>query len=171
MKLLEELSLLIAKEKKSHIIGETLVKPCLLKAADIILGTDGRQKLSQILLSDNTIKRCIDDMAEDIKIQIVNALKRSPFFATQLDESTNVAQCSQLIVFVQYIENESLKDELLFTELVTTTKAVNVMKAVSDFFDKYKLSRQKLIGVCTNGAPSMLGSRSGFMQFVREKKC
>ncbi|XP_072384347.1 protein FAM200C-like [Diabrotica undecimpunctata] len=34
-----ELSLLIAKEKKSDIIGETLVKPCLLQAADIILGT------------------------------------------------------------------------------------------------------------------------------------
>lgn len=32
-----ELSLLIAKEKKSHTIGETLVKLCLLKAAEIIL--------------------------------------------------------------------------------------------------------------------------------------
>ncbi|XP_072378031.1 protein FAM200C-like [Diabrotica undecimpunctata] len=41
-----ELSLLIAKGKNSHIIGETLVKPCLLKAADIILGTQKKQKLS-----------------------------------------------------------------------------------------------------------------------------
>ncbi|XP_072385361.1 protein FAM200C-like [Diabrotica undecimpunctata] len=41
-----ELSLLIAKEKKSHIIGETFVKPCLLKAAGIILGTQSKQKLS-----------------------------------------------------------------------------------------------------------------------------
>lgn len=165
-----ELSLLIAKEKKSHIIGETLVKPCLLKAADIILGTDSRQKLSQIPLSDNSVKRRIDDMAEDITNQVVDAIKQSPFFAIQLDESTDIAQCSQLIVYVRYIENERMKDELLFsTELVTTTKAVDVMKAMSDFFNKYELSWQKLMGVCTDGAPSMLGSRSGFVQLVREK--
>lgn len=165
-----ELSLLIAKEKKSHIIGETLVKPCLLKAADIILGTQSKQKLSQIPLSDNTVKRRIDDMAEDIQNQVVDAVKQSPFFAIQLDESTDIAQCSQLIVYVRYIENERMKDELLFsTDLETTTKAIDVMKAVSDFFDKHELSWQKLIGVCTDGAPSMLGSRSGFVQLVREK--
>ncbi|CAK1591819.1 unnamed protein product [Parnassius mnemosyne] len=32
-----ELSLIIAKAKKSHTIGESLIKPCLLKAADIYL--------------------------------------------------------------------------------------------------------------------------------------
>lgn len=69
-KLLEasyELSYLIAKGKKSHIIGETLVKPCMLKAAEIVLGPESKQKLQQISLSDNTVKRRIDDMAEDIK--------------------------------------------------------------------------------------------------------
>ncbi|XP_046684467.1 protein ZBED8-like [Homalodisca vitripennis] len=63
-----------------------------------------------------------------------------------------------------------MKDELMFsTELLTTTKAVDVMEAVSDFFKKHELSWQKLIGVCTDGAPSMLGSRSGFVQLVKEK--
>lgn len=165
-----ELSLLIAREKKNHTIGETLVKPCLLKAADVILGADCRQKFSQIPLSDNTVKRRIDDMAKDIENQVVEEIKQSPFFAIQLDESTDIAQCSQLIVYARYIENEKIKDELLFsTELVTTTKAVDVMKAMSDFFDKHELSWKKLIGVCTDGAPSMLGSRSGFVQLVREK--
>ncbi|CAB3237619.1 unnamed protein product [Arctia plantaginis] len=80
-----ELSLLIAKAKKSHAIGETLVKPCLLKAADIILGPETKQKNSQIPLSDNTVKRRIDDMAEDIKNQVVKAVKESCFFAIQLE--------------------------------------------------------------------------------------
>ncbi|GBP66313.1 Protein ZBED8 [Eumeta japonica] len=62
-----ELSLLIAKAKKSQTIGETLVKPCLLKAADIVLGPESKQKFSQITLSDNSVKRRIDDTAEDIK--------------------------------------------------------------------------------------------------------
>ncbi|XP_072395217.1 zinc finger BED domain-containing protein 5-like [Diabrotica undecimpunctata] len=63
-----------------------------------------------------------------------------------------------------------MKDELLLsTELETTTKAIDAVKAVSDFFDKHELPWQKLIGVYTNCAPSMLGSRSGFVQLVREK--
>ncbi|CAG9832451.1 unnamed protein product [Diabrotica balteata] len=87
-------------------------------------------------------------MAEDIQNQIVDAVKQSPFFAIQLDESTDIAQCSQLIVYVRYIENERMKDELLFsTEFETTTKAIDVMNAVSDFFNKHAC--QKLIGVCT----------------------
>ncbi|XP_047115751.1 protein ZBED8-like [Schistocerca piceifrons] len=71
-----ELSLLISRTKKSHIIGETLVKPCLLKAADSVLGSESKQKLSLIPLSDNTVKRRIDDMAEDIQNQLVTAVKQ-----------------------------------------------------------------------------------------------
>lgn len=45
---LHESSLFIAKEKKSHIIGDTFVKLWLSKETDIILGTHSRQQLSQI---------------------------------------------------------------------------------------------------------------------------
>lgn len=87
-----------------------------------------------------------------------------------MDESTDVAQCCQLLVFVRYIQNETIKDELLFsTELTTTSKAIDIMTAVSEFFDKHELSWKKLIGVYTDGAPAMLGSRSGFIQLVKEK--
>ncbi|KAJ8873184.1 hypothetical protein PR048_026817 [Dryococelus australis] len=83
---LYELLLLIAKAKKGHIVGETLLKPCFLKAAYIVLRSENKQKLSQIQLSDNSVKHPIDDMAEDIKNQI-DAVKQSPFFAIQLAES------------------------------------------------------------------------------------
>ncbi|CAH2096181.1 unnamed protein product [Euphydryas editha] len=120
-----ELSLLIAKAKKSHTIGETLVKPCLLKAADIVLK-----------LTDNTVKRRIDDMFEDIKNQKVEAVKESSFFEIQLDKITDVAQYCQLLVFIRYIQNETIKEELLFTKLTTTSKASDIMTAISEFFVK-----------------------------------
>lgn len=54
------------------------------------------------------------------------------------------------LVYVRYIEKERMKDELLFSMvLVTTAKAVEVVKAVLDLFDKYELSWTKLMGVCT----------------------
>jgi hypothetical protein len=44
-----EVSLLIAKSKKPHTIGETLVKPCLLKATENILGKEAEKKYKTFL--------------------------------------------------------------------------------------------------------------------------
>uniref|UniRef100_K7EYD2 DUF4371 domain-containing protein n=1 Tax=Pelodiscus sinensis TaxID=13735 RepID=K7EYD2_PELSI len=43
------------------------------------------------------------------------------------------------------------------------------MKTISDFFEENRLSWEKLIGVYTDGAPAMVGSRSGFVTSVKEK--
>jgi hypothetical protein len=39
-----EISLLIAKSKKPRTIGETLVKQCLLKATNVIIGKEAAKK-------------------------------------------------------------------------------------------------------------------------------
>ena len=44
------IALEIAKQKKPHSIGETLVKPCLLKTAKLVLGDASVAKLKQILI-------------------------------------------------------------------------------------------------------------------------
>ncbi|XP_076045266.1 protein FAM200B-like [Oratosquilla oratoria] len=43
-----EIAMLIAKSKKSHNIGESLIKPSILCAAELVLGKDSANKLSQI---------------------------------------------------------------------------------------------------------------------------
>ncbi|CAM5165497.1 unnamed protein product [Natator depressus] len=131
------LSLLITKAKKAHIIGEALVKPCLLKAADIVLGAESKKKISEISLSDNSVKRRIDDMAKDLKLQVVEAVKAFPFFTIQCDDTTEVTQCCQLLVYVRFFNDGTVKEGLLFSkELTTTLKVSDVMKTVSDFFFK-----------------------------------
>lgn len=165
-----ELSLLIAKNQKPHTVGETLVKPCLLKAAEIVLGPQEKKRLSNISLSDNTVKRRIDDMGADLQNQVVEGIKSSPWFAVQCDESTDVANCCQLLVFARYIYEDNIKEELLFVkDLKTTSKASDVMAAFTDFFDSHEISWEKLVGVCTDGAPSMIGCRSGFVTLLKEK--
>ncbi|KRY04228.1 hypothetical protein T12_12053, partial [Trichinella patagoniensis] len=42
------------------------------------------------------------------------------------------------------------------------THGAYVFQAVSQFFEVNGLMWEKLVGVCTDGAPAMLGSRSGF---------
>ncbi|CAH1985128.1 unnamed protein product [Acanthoscelides obtectus] len=43
-----EIAFMIAKQKKSYTIREELVRPCVLKATQIILGEDAEQKLKPV---------------------------------------------------------------------------------------------------------------------------
>ena len=43
------------------------------------------------------------------------------------------------------------------------------MDSISTFFETEDLQREKPCGVCTDGAPAMLGSKSSFQMKVKEK--
>ncbi|KRZ92366.1 SCAN domain-containing protein 3 [Trichinella sp. T8] len=165
-----EIAKLIAKNKKPHTIGENLVKPCIVNAVKILLGDDMAKQFKNISLSDSTVKRRIDELADDIKQQVLEKVKCSPFFVISCDESTDQANCAQLIVYARFITNNTIEEELLFSEpLKTTTKGADVFQAVSQFFEVNGLMWEELVGVCTDGAPAMLGSRSGFVKMVKSK--
>ena len=70
----------------------------------------------------------------DVKEQVLTEVKASPFLSFQLDESTDVSSCSQLLVFVRYNNSGDIKDEFLFcSSLKTTTKADYVMEKINCF--------------------------------------
>ncbi|XP_076069775.1 protein FAM200C-like [Oratosquilla oratoria] len=121
----------MAKAKKPHSIGETLIKPCLVSCAGILLGESAVSKMKQVSLSNDTVKSRIFDMSCNTKSQLLAKVKASPVFAIQLDESVDVANLSQLIVFVRYVHDQSIEEDLLFCRpLETTTQAADVMQLV-----------------------------------------
>ena len=111
-------------------------------------------------------------MATDIKDQVVQEIKSSAFglFSIQLDESTDVASCSQLMVFARYVNSGSFKEEFLFcSPLELTTKASDILEKVSFFFQSEDLLWDNISGCCTDGAPAMLGTNSGFQVCVKKR--
>ncbi|XP_077283104.1 protein FAM200C-like [Arctopsyche grandis] len=70
-----EVAYLIAKQGKPHSIGETLIKPAMLKMANIMLGKAAEVKLFQIPLSNDTISDRIGDMGKDILAQPLTTTK------------------------------------------------------------------------------------------------
>ena len=100
-----------------------------------MLGEEQAKKIKQIPLSNDTVKQRILDMSNDILEQVTTELKSSSSFAIQLDESTDVSSCSQLLVYVRYIKGHSVKEEYLFSEpLATTTRGKDVFDIVNKFF-------------------------------------
>ena len=49
-----------------------------------------------------------------------------------------------------------------------TKKAEDVFKVVATFFDNNAIKWHKLMGVCTDGAPAILGSRSGYIARIKQ---
>ncbi|XP_068234130.1 protein FAM200C-like [Palaemon carinicauda] len=157
-----------AKAKKPHMVGESLMKPCIVDSVRLVLGEESSQKMKQISLSNNTIKNRIAEMSENIKENVVSKVMSSPSFFLQIYESTDVTNIAQLHAFSRYITDKGLEEKFLFCRpLEMTRKAVDVVAVVADFFEESGLSWNKLEGVCTDGGPNMLGSRSGFIALVK----
>ena len=107
-------------------------------------------------------------MSQDIQDQLIDRIKVSGSFSIRLDESTyRRGNISQLMVFVRYIHDGKIVDYFLFCRgLTSRTTAQDVLKVVSDFFTTEGLSWDNVVGICTDGAPAMLGSRSGFLKIA-----
>lgn len=107
----------------------------MFTACRTILNEESCAKFEKIALSNNTVKRRIDEMAHDLKYQIIKKLNNSPFFSLQCDETTDILQNSQLLFYCRFIDDKKFKEEMLFSQtLKTTTKAVDVFSVLSDFF-------------------------------------
>ncbi|KAM5219559.1 zinc finger BED domain-containing protein 5-like [Hipposideros larvatus] len=154
---------------KPHTIAEDLLLPAAKDIVRVMIGDEFVTKLSAISLSNDTVRTRIDDMSADILDQVIQEIKSAPLpiFSIQLDESTDVANCSQLLVYMRYINDGDFKDEFLYCKpLETTTTARDVFDTVGSFLKEHKISWEKVCGVCTDGAPAMLGCRSGFQRLV-----
>ena len=101
---------------------------------------------------------------------MISKINSFPVFAFQLNETTDVANLSPLLVYIRYVANERINQEFLLCKpLETTSKAAYVFQTLIDFFDKTKLSWSKLVAVCTDGAPAMIGANSGLVSSVKQK--
>ena len=138
----------------------------MLFQANII--TAAKDKLSLVPLSTEIVKNRIDDFSEDILHQVVADLKASHTkFSLQLDETTDVANLSQLIAFVHYVTGDIIK-EFLCKHLTTTAKAIDVKKILDDFFTNNNgLIWSMVSAVCTDGAHAMMGCNSGLRGLIK----
>ena len=106
----------IARQKKPHIIGENLIKPCSLEIVEIAQRNEEKKKIPAVSLINSTVHRRIKNIVTDIKDQVIQEIKpaASGLFPIQLHESTDVATCFQLTGFVEYFYSNKFREKLLF---------------------------------------------------------
>jgi hypothetical protein len=90
-----QVSLKIAKMCKPHTIVGNLILPVTTDMVKAVIGSGGNP------LSNNTVSRRTDEMADDICEQLIQNIKESDFIATQYDKSINVLNLAQFSCFVR----------------------------------------------------------------------
>ena len=100
-----KVSFLIAKNTKAHTIAENLVLPAAKILVRNLIEEKEVEKLNSVSLSNDTVKRRIHDMSDNISNEVTTAVRASKYgFTMQLDESTDVTNCGQLLVYVRFKE-------------------------------------------------------------------
>ncbi|XP_076049459.1 zinc finger BED domain-containing protein 5-like [Oratosquilla oratoria] len=159
----------IAREMKPHTIGEELVKPAATDVVRLMCGDDAAKKIETVALSNNTVRSRIVDMSLNIKDEVVKRMKAAGKYSYQLDDSTDVGNNAQLMVFVRYEGSVDLEVEFLFcSPMGTTTTGTGIFATIDKFQKEEGLSWEDCVSLCTDGAPAMTGVHRGFTALVKQ---
>jgi hypothetical protein len=159
----------IACQGEAHVIGEKLIKPCIMDVAETMLDSKAVTLLNSIPLSNDTVKRRIGDCADHVEEVLISRLKLCKYFVLQFDESTDCAGLAILIVFVRYFFENIIYEDLLFCKpLESHTTGKDVFEIINNYFTEKGLSWEKCIDVCTDGAPAMVGRLSGAVTRIKQ---
>ena len=143
----------IAKCKKPHTIAETLIFPAALDMVDAFGASDLAKKLKTVPLSNDSIKRKISHISDDLLEQLISAMAGKPF-SLQLDEATDSNQDCLLIAYARFVQDKSLPEELLFCKYIEGRCTAEELFGIMDQF--LTKSSLKWNG-CHDGAQAMQG--------------
>ena len=111
----------------------------------------------------------MDDLSNNIS-GILSEILQNNNFVLQVDETTDITGKAQLLVFVRFEnEGEIIENFLCCKDLPETTKGHDIFNILSSYLESYNLSWNQCVRICTDGAPSMIGSVQGFVSSVKEK--
>ncbi|CAI9726638.1 Hypothetical predicted protein [Octopus vulgaris] len=111
-------------------------------------------------LSNNTVRRRLDEMSDDIETQLVEKLK-SRKFSLQMDESTLRGNEVILLTYARYIDKGEFAEEMTFCKsLESTTTIPDIYDKLINYLDINNIPIENITSCAADGAPVMMGKRA-----------
>lgn len=131
-----------------------------------------RDLLNGIQLSAATITRRVETLSDDIVISLKDVINGLAVFSIALDESTDSSDTSQLAIMIRGVNRDFdvVEEFLTMSSLHGTTTGKDVYGSVITELAKFGLPLEKLSGVCTDGAPAMVGRQNGFIGLLLKSR-
>ncbi|XP_029648411.1 protein ZBED8-like [Octopus sinensis] len=109
------------------------------------------------------------DLSANIDGNVQSKLQSSGF-VLQVDELTGISNKAQLLTFIRFIGgNQIINQFFCCEEMPLTTRGQHILDTLSAYLKKWNLSWNSCVGICTNGAPSMIGSIKGFVSLIQQQ--
>ncbi|GFQ70896.1 SCAN domain-containing protein 3 [Trichonephila clavata] len=160
---------LIARQKKPHTVGETLIKPACMEIVRLMLGPNEVKEVKKVSLSADTVKRRIHNMSSDILGTLIKKLLSAEKCAFQIDETTDIKNKAHVIAIVRFVDEDFIKEHYLFCkEVPERTTGEEIFRVTDDFFKICNIQWFNCIAVCTDGPVAMTGSKKGFVSCVKQ---
>jgi len=163
-----EISKLIAETGYSHTLAEKLIVLAMKMLASRIWDKKHVNQVNMLALSNNTVKRRIVEMADNIEETVVSHLKECSFFSLQIDESTDISDNANLMCFVRNDFDKTIREEFLFCKPLTTrTTAEEIFNLIDNFINQKGIEWKKCVGLSSDGARAMSGARTGLAPRIK----
>lgn len=164
----------IAKKCKPFSDGE-YIKEIFEEIADSLFVNFKNKKeikkaIQDLQLSRNTVMRRIEMMSKNITELLQKDFDQCVAFSLQLDESTDVTDTAQLLVFIRMVfEDFSTKEELMgMISLKERTRGLDIFNAFKNYVGQINLPLYKLVSITTDGAAAMTGIHNGFIALCQK---
>lgn len=164
-----QISQQIVRAGKSFTEGE-LIKNCMMLAVSELC-PEKKKSFENVSLSRMTVQRRVTDIADNIKENLEQYSKKFKYYSIAIDESTDVRDTAQLLVFIRGVnEKFEVMEELAglcSMQGRTTGKEIaeNVKICITE---NLHLCFKNLVSICTDGAPSMRGKNVGAVTIIEQ---
>ena len=163
-----EIALMLFKESKSFMDGK-LVKQCAIKMAHVFGEDRVARKFETVSLSHQTIARRISDLGKHISSKLKSIVENCMYFSLALDESTDINDTSELLIFIRTVdENFTVQEELVkvcsSNEDTTGPNNYAALESVIHDYGGYK----KCSCIVTDGAKAMTGNKTGLVGLLKK---
>ncbi|KAK0146240.1 Zinc finger BED domain-containing protein 5 [Merluccius polli] len=99
----------------------------------------------------------------DLRSQCV-VCAESPYYALQLDESTDIAGQAHLLTYVRHLRDKAIEEDVLFCRpLHSHTTGEAIFNVLDIFIRENGLAWDRCVGLCTDGARAMTGRERGLV--------
>lgn len=137
--------------------------------ADFKNKTETIQKIKDMPLSAKTVKERAIKMAGNITDQQIKDINSEPAYSIACDESCDVVDIEQTALLCRYVNSNGPQEEMIqLIPLKGQIRGEDICEAVLKCLNDNGINTNHLISVATDGAPSMRGSKRGFVTLLQK---
>uniref|UniRef100_G3NPE4 DUF4371 domain-containing protein n=1 Tax=Gasterosteus aculeatus TaxID=69293 RepID=G3NPE4_GASAC len=122
-------------------------------------------KIKQIPMSASSATKKGEILTQDVLTQLDEAIHKAPCVGLAVDESTDICDNAQLLVYVRFFNTDQkafCEDLLGVTPLQTSTRGEDIYLAIK------RLEPTQVVSIATDGAPAMIGREKGAVARLKE---